>query len=422
MILDDDFANRTLAELAARRPAVLAGVIGPTVSARIREKTAQCLALFDKHRGFSTGPSSPPPDVLLERQLLIHSLKIIGKILNLEEIIPTYTCVVEADWLSHIELEKKERRYRDHITHPARVTAIGWWLLHWNGNRLLNKFVQHYRRKADDVGLRALGLSPKTIDWPALVENAWLAAGLLHDTAYPLEYHLRTGHRLQNHFGDPLNLFSQVAGAFSSPTLRSTWLAKSGLDMAKRCQKLLANKKGAQGSLKKFKNSHALAGATHHLLALDVPGRNPLQILILRLAARAIATHHDDHDSDIISDPLAWLLFIADGLQAWRRTFMHRLPPIPSAQETSFRFVIECDRMELVSNGDGYIAKFHMAPDTATQEILKNEYEWAFDKFAKPNQRIEKLMGKRKGLPKIELAKEVCIQPASFRRFMNMSR
>ena len=415
--LDDGFALAILTPIALGRTAALISHTGPKADPiGIQKKIAGCLELFDQHQGLTEPKSIVPPEVMLRRTLLIRALDIIGKVLNLEQAIPTYGCVVETDWTAHIEL-KKEKRYRDHIIHPACVTAIGWWLLHLGLDPLVTRLAEHYKRVTEGY-IRKFHFHLDDSDWPTLVENAWLAAGLLHDTGYPLEHHLRTGHQVQAGFGDALGVVDLAAQRLASAPyrrvllrrLRHSWFgAYSGLDLDSRLEALRGHE---------YKKSHGILGAIHQLLALSSP--HSAHGLMVQLAARAMVTHHDEKDDDILSDPLARLLAIADGLHAWRRPFVHRQASATPSRRISFHTIIECERIVLVPQGKGYWARFQMTGIPADRLAMRDSYAWRFDEFRKPNFRLEQLISQDGWLPPIVLTDRSCIQPASFRNLMNM--
>ncbi len=219
IILDDDFVGRQLGSVATRWPTLLRQTSTRSDVALWRwrrgidDAVERCLNLFDRHHGIPT--RGPIPEAhLIERRFLNYSMGIVGTVLNLDTVLPIYQRIIEVDWLAHIELNK-EKRYRDHITHPVRVTAIGWWLLHREDGALLEELAHRYEREteayraAKDIDLRPHG-------WPSIVEYAWLACGLLHDSAYPLEYHLRAAEDLHEGYGDWLKIFTPQTRRFST--------------------------------------------------------------------------------------------------------------------------------------------------------------------------------------------------------------
>ena len=415
--LDDGFVDRKLRRVARYRaldPAAVEGV----VSSRINGKIDDCLDLFDRHRGIPpTGKGVISKEYRTERRLLNYALHIVGHVLNLESAIPVFERVIETDWKAHVEL-RKQKRYRDHITHPVRVTAIGWWLLHRKDGALLADLAAHYERETQ--GYRgAFGIDPGPYTWEAIVEYAWLACGLLHDSAYPLEYHLRAGEDICEGFTDTLRIFTPTRSRFSTARgrqaflkpLDDTWFAGQGLDLDGRLSELC--KEG------RFKHAHAILGPLHHLLAFGDSRRHLLQGLVVQLAARAIVSHHDDEDGLIVADPLSLLLCVADSLQAWKRPFLHREEAAYPATEThKIRPIVECERIGLTPGPTGYLAKFHM--NNGDRAILKSSpYDWAFDQFCEPNRRVERLLRRHPKLPAITLSAPCCIQPEEFLTFMN---
>ena len=88
------------------------------------------------------------------------------------------------------------------------------------------------------------------------------------------------------------------------------------------------------------------------------------------------------------------------------------------------RPIVECDRIELTWTGDGYLARFMMNPEAADMAVLKEEpYSWSFEEFRKPNLRLQELIQRHHPvLPRLILAEPECIQPETFREFMEPAR
>ena len=244
---------------------------------------------------------------------------------------------IEIDWIGHTELAKA-KRYRDHITHPVRVTAIGWWFLHRSGGALLRRLGRHYEKST--LSYRAShNIACDGLTWEEIVEFAWLAAGLLHDCAFPFQYRLQSGIQLRRGIADTLGILA-VPMCFTDTNnmrsclanLKASWLASQQLHLERRAAELYAED---------FNHAHALLGGLHHCLVLGLR-LHSLQGLVVQLAARAIITHHDEEDAPITSDPLATLLFVSDTLQSWCRPFLHREPRIPTART-------RCARLRSVS-------------------------------------------------------------------------
>jgi hypothetical protein len=253
--------------------------------------------------------------------------------------------------------------------------------------------------------------------WEAIVEYAWLACGLLHDMAYPLEYQLRSGEKLRESYGDTLRIFEPTRTRFSTARGRQTlmknlsgsWIVNQELDWETRLSRVVAGGR--------FKHAHAVVGPLHNLLSLDGARLHSLQGLVVQLAARAVLAHHDDEDDSIVSDPLSLLLYVADNLQAWQRPFLYREGSRNPLGEHRIRPIVECHRIELVPRGRGYLAEFRM--NEGDKEILKDEpYNWKFKKFQEPNERVERLIREYAKLPPITLSQPCCIQPETFLRFM----
>jgi hypothetical protein len=414
VILDDDFVLGELHGLATSGRELVSPV-GPRREARhrIEDTIARCCERFDRHRGFSY-LAAGPGDLLSEQKLLRRGLDLVGLVLGLERSLPLFERIVEVDWRAHLDLDK-EKRYRDHITHPVRVTAIGWWLLHRADRALLESMAAHYEQSTLEYR-SACGIDLGGHSWEDLVQYAWLAGGLLHDSMYPMEYHLRAGERLGEQSCDALGLCA-VAAKLHSPgdrrrlvePLRNSWFTSQRLLLEQRLSTLPS---------RQFKHAHAILGALHHLHASG-DRLHTLQGLILQMAARAIVTHHDKEETAIVTDPLALLLYISDNLQAWKRPFLfaHALPGQPGSH--GIRPIVECERIELIPEGSGYDARFWMNPDPRDMEILKNDpYRWRFEDFRVPNHRLQELIARQATLPPIRLAEPTCVMPNEFFEFM----
>jgi hypothetical protein len=414
-VFDHAFVSDQLRPVAmGRRALVDPPGVTPALTAAVSDRINGCLELYDQHRGVPLAGVGPvPSEHRAERLLLNYALSIVGHVLNLEGAVRAFESVIETDWKAHVEL-RGQKRYRDHITHPVCVTAVGWWLLHRNGGALLADLARYY--EASTEGYRVgRGVDVSARPWRAIVEYAWLTCGLLHDSAYSLEYHLLAGEKLCAECDDPLRLFAPTRQRFSTgrgrraflKRLRPTWTAAQTPDLEGRLAALCT---GAR-----FRHAHALLGALHNLLSLDSARLHSLQGLVVQLAARAIISHHDSEDTAIVADPLALLLFVADNLQAWGRPFLHR----ESGTDRSARIrpVIECNSIKLVSTPSGYTAQFQM--NEGEMDLLKSApYGWKLSKFGEPNRRVERLLGCHQNLPRIELSHRHCIQPTEFLDFM----
>ena len=412
VVLDDDFV---LGELNG--PATSWRELVPPAGSRhearrrIQETIDRSCERFDRHRGYSY-LALGPGELQLEQRLLRRGLDIVGLTLGLEPALPMFERIVEVDWRAHIDLDK-QKRYRDHITHPVRVTAIGWWLLHRDDKRLLSEMADHYERVTHEYRT-ARGIDTGGHSWEDLVQYAWLACGLLHDSAYPLEYHLRSGAHLGVPSCDALGLCT-ASPSLLSPAgrkkrldpLAGSWFSAQRLGLDSR----LSSLPGAE-----FKHGHALLGALHHLRALQ-DRLHTLQGLIVQMAGRAIITHHDKSERAIVSDPLALLLYVADNLQAWKRPFLLAEPIAGRPGAHVIRPIVECDRIELVPDGGGYLARFWMNSDPGDMGILKNDpFRWRFESFR--NLDLETLIAGHAGLPPIRLSEPECIRPGEFLDFM----
>lgn len=467
LTFDDEFVRRQLSEVAHRWPPLKDIPIGQTsLQKRIRGKKDQCINVFRKHYCVSRIKNLPPhiSEIL---GLLEISLEILGKVLVLEKAIPDIERLIEADWIAHIELEK-EQRYRDHITHPVRVTAIGWWLLHRNKGTLLKHLAEYYESNTseycnrynihDQINVwwdkKANSLSAMIKDtiedsppdhllpWMALLEYAWLISGLLHDSAYPLEHHFRSCKRLKKRFGQTMPFLNHIVGNFNSRIslnnqldfLRDSWFFSNINNFEARvsdcfedcdAKHIVQNESG--------KHPHAALGALHHLSSIkkDI---HTVQGLVSQMACRAITTHHDIKDDrsnhkdlDIQNDGLALLLFISDVLQAWKRPFIHRIgipfAPDSGKDEQRISRLYECKEIELNPDGMRYRAIFKMNEDRIELRILKSEpYKWELEKFQKPNRIIEHYLQENPDYPKIILSQLCCIHPPEFLTFMQKKK
>lgn len=401
--LNDDFVLRKINQAADILPELSPALLTREAHEQLEEQINECLRLFKDHRGAS--------DLDPEVRLLRRGLDIVGKTLAFDAALKLFERVIESDWLAHVGL-LKDKRYRDHITHPLRVTAIGWWLLHRDDKRLLAEMARYYENATRAyVGKHGIDLGKRS--WIEMIQYAWLACGLLHDSAYPLEYHLRAGARLNA--ADALCLIIPPPESFSGrgaarkivQLLAGSWLQAQRLGIERR----LAGLPGHG-----FKHSHALLGGLLHVAVTPDPLPS-LRGLVRQLAARAIITHHDPEDIAIVSDPLAHLLFVADNLQFWGRPFVHASKHQPGGQVV--RTLIECKCIEMEPRDEGYLARLVMNDREEDMAILKAPpYEWTFAAFHKPNIRLQALLAMRDGLPQIEISLRECIKPAEFLAFM----
>ncbi|MEW6668589.1 MAG: hypothetical protein AB1512_25535 [Thermodesulfobacteriota bacterium] len=252
----------------------------------------------------------------------------------------------------------------------------------------------------------------RTTPWKAIIEYAWLACGLLHDVGFPLEYHLRSGRKLGERYSDLHAFLSPVRGILKTrdvmeklfKPLEVPWVECCGTGLRARLKGLFADNG--------FKHSHALLGPLSFAGDLNEDPRRVCQRLALQLAARAIVTHHDPGDEDILSDPLATLLFVADNIQGWQRSFLHKEGARKDLRRT-IRPIVECVGIRLKPEREGYRAIFQM--NVTESKILKKEpYGWDFDKFCDPNKRVERLIRSLRFLPRIVLSERNCIDPPDF--------
>jgi hypothetical protein len=406
-ILNDDFVLRQLTPAAHLQELSLAPLSRDTHE-RIEQHISRCVDLLMRHRGLHYRVI-PDPDT--EVRLLRRGLDIVGKTLAFEGALELFERVIEADWLAHVGLQK-DKRYRDHISHPVRVTAIGWWLLHREHDQLLESMARHYERSTKFYFERH-GLDLGGRDWKTVIEYAWLASGLLHDSAYPFEYHLRAGARLGT--SDALRLIVPPPESF-----RGRGAARKIVDCLAgswfQAQRLCVGRRLAELPDKQFKHSHALLGGLLHL-AFTADALPSLRGLVRQLAARAILTHHDARDRDISSDPLAHLLFVADNLQFWGRPFVHASEH--AAGGHVLRTLVECQYVQMEPRGEGYLARLVMNDTKEDMAILKGQpFTWTLEAFQQPNRRLQGVLAARSGLPRIELSLDECISPPEFLSYM----
>lgn len=410
---DDDFVKKELLHVISSMRALrgFTPSIG-TSSNNLDTKVEKYLSLYDVHRGINLG--NIPEEYKAERAFLGYGLKILGGILNFENLMDSISSVIETDWKAHVELNKA-KRYRDHICHPFRVTAIGQWLLHRNDGELLNTLAEEYSEKTADY-VKKFNIDFMGFNWSEIIEYAWLACGILHDIAYPLEYQLRAGGRIREVFGDNLMLFEHIEQMFTVDEKQNKLLEKIGMTwfIGRNCN----IRERMIGFLEndKFKHAHAVLGPLNQLLTLSNERRlHTLQGLVLQLASNAIISHHDEDDVDIISDPLSLLLFISDNLQMWNRPFFHKKQRENPAEGYSIRPLIECVKFRIIPNGNGYIGCFDMNEKEEDMELLKSEpYKWNFDKFCEPYSRLENLLKAHPILPNIILSAKDCIKSKIF--------
>lgn len=441
--LDDQFVRDELG--SAMRLRSLSGAMGFLHGVRAKEskQIAQCAGAFKDHLRRQT--LLRHSTVLKELQLLRATLEILGRVLGLRWAMGDVKQLVRADWISHVEIGK-EKRYRDHVTHPVRVTAIGWWLLHRNRGRLLASLAREYKSATlaycqeesidvsgwwvrdgrangnsdvmteqvawDSNGADLISAPSSLLPWMSMVEYAWLATGLLHDLAYPLQRHLGACCEHGGRYREWSSVLGCALGQFGSPvkvgsildSLRESWMVERLPDLEERLARCFRRK--GTGLV----HSHAILGTLNPLL------RTPVRLasvegLVLQMAGRAIATHHDDENQHIRADGLAKLLFVADNLHMWERPFLH-------PGNGAFQRLVECLRIELVTQGRGFDARFIM--NQQMKELLKEApYKWKYKKFIEPLQRVQEVLRDDEHLPNIALCRCRCIRPRSYYAFMN---
>ena len=110
----------------------------------------------------------------------------------------------------------------------------------------------------------------------------------------------------------------------------------------------------------KYGHAHAILGALRPLLSLLISHElHTPKGLVFQLAARAVATHHDRlvgvAAKAVLADPLAVLLVVADGVQSWKRPFMHRTPVDTTRLVSQVRPMVECEAIELEPEDDSFV-------------------------------------------------------------------
>ncbi len=141
---------------------------------------------------------------------------------------------------------------------------------------------------------------------------------------------------------------------------------------------------------------------------------------MLQIACRAIATHHDENNNDILKDDLARLLFISDNIQNWGRPFIHREPGLKDGSRKLMP-VIGCKKMVLKSEKGAYRAQFWMDTSQTKMELLRDVYGWNFNEFKVPGDRVRELLDIDDLCPSMILTEKECIFPKNFRSFMGLN-
>ena len=415
IILDDSFVQKQLAHVAFAGRALLAPTHAlPELNSRIKK----CEIILKKHHGYSTG-GTPSRGFIRDQNLLNLALAILGHRLNLYHAFAMFERTIEVDWFCHTELGKA-KRYRDHITHPVRVTAIGWWFLHRSRSSLLRTLASSYRKKtAAYLHSKSIPLGDRT--WKEIVELAWLATGLLHDCAFPLQYRLQSGLHLRKGVQDTLGILPPAPESLMDSRkrqamldrLESSWLVEELPDLDRRIYELCKERRA-----NRFEHAHALLGGLHHCLAVEGKGQlHTLQGLVVQLAARAIITHHDKDEKKaaVVSDHLAALLFVSDNLQNWERQFLHQEQSQYNSDKRTFRPIVECREIRLNRGKNGYVAVHYMNEDEEERGILcKRPYKWCFEKFQEPMKQLENFMKRYNMQPEIKCSQRCCVHPKNF--------
>jgi hypothetical protein len=443
--LDDQFVRDELG--SAMRLRSLSGSMGFLHGDRAMEQKqiAQCAGAFKDH--LRRQSLLRHNTVLSEQYLLRATLEILGRVLGLRWAVGDVEQLVRTDWISHVEIGK-EKRYRDHVTHSVRVAAIGWWLLHRNRGRLLASLAREYKSATlaycqeesidvsgwwvcdgrangnsdvmaeqvawDSNGADLISAPSSLLPWMSMVEYAWLATGLLHDLAYPLQRHLRACCAHGGRYREWSSILGPALGRFGSPvkvgsildSVRGSWMVERLPDLEERLARCF------RGRGDGLAHSHAILGALNPLL------RTPIRLasvegLVLQMAGRAIATHHDDENQHICADGLAKLLFVADSLHMWERPFLH-------TANKAFQRLVECQKIALEPDGRCYMARFIMNSQKKDLLILKEApYEWKYKRFIEPLQRVQNVLRDDRHLPNVTLCRCRCIRPRSYYEFMN---
>ncbi len=462
IILNDDFAQGCLRSVSSAWP-VLDGRAPGLRAARERSQEAilECMTVFLNHYGVEK--SSDLPDFAREELTLLRlTLVILANCLGLHPFVEDFKTLIEADWIAHVDLGKKPR-YRDHITHPARVTAVGWWLLFRNKAKLLVRSARFYRRntrgycKKARIDIDEWWANHPRMDrflpelqqhvfkhtptyqggrladddltpWMAIAAYAWLASGLLHDLGYALEIQLRAGTRLFPSYGCTLPELGPAIGrvlpAGCAPDichrLAGSLFAGRTPDLAKRLNALAKSEESSGATSAKIgsiSHAHALLGALH-LINRRQGAAHDVKMFVLQLAARAVVSHHDKSLGHICTDELSRLLYISDNLQAWGRPVLHR-HPCDDKGERKITNIVECKEIELYRRKDYFLGRFQMNSDENVWPILKRQpYEWSYTHFQNPNRKLTSLLKREALYPRIILSRQECIRPRAFFDFM----
>ena len=279
-------------------------------------------------------------------------------------------------------------RYREHIIHPYKVMALGFWLADQIPS-LISRVGRHLQRREDvQALLSSLQLSDSALYDERVIRTAWWLAGLFHDIGYMFY--------LFSHHLEPRVLraypvyVGNAAGRLGTGTpeyLLSRCLSRglwSGSDDAddSRSRARSTGFLTASGAA-----NHSIVGGLTLLAILDeiesVYSTSPEQALAFHLAAEAICFHDLVGERKLIDcqpaerclrfnkRPLAWLLVLCDKLQDWGR-------PVPQFRQVGDRTVeatfeetrewVECEISPY--HGGGKFGK--IALDPKTREILLN--------------------------------------------------
>jgi hypothetical protein len=288
-----------------------------------------------------------------------------------------FCTLLDFEWLAHTRFKEQEagtglrNLYRDHITHPAHVAALGRWL---------QKQVPFLSRDAVIKALRAkYGRSGKRagVQWDYVAERAWYAAAFFHDIAYPVEF--------------VRGRCEQVSASF--PCLCSDWKHYQGLLARHRAIKthLFKDCNRYQDVCKVVQNTkhcHAALGALYLLRLAPLSSLSRDDQLVIELASDAILHHHDRDPVVFQRHPLRYLLALSDFMHEWgrevigwkvqgRKRVMHFFRPVPKvlisvdtaalkicfelqfAPESELAKIPDWSRDKLVEDKQNNIARFN---------------------------------------------------------------
>ena len=286
------------------------------------------------------------------------------------------------EWLAHLRLEGHINQgfYRDHIFHPAAVAMLGWELLHADPDVLREPATATLEGQL----AKAYHLDPaQNQTWTAVLEHAWLVAGLFHDHGCPSETLAKCAADIkdQNPFFsvDVLQPFRQKA--------RELWKANC-LD-----QQTLAH---LRPQLKDSKHCHAaLSALALYSLKSDAP--NDFARAVLDVAGDAVMWHHSVKNYhwqrarhfQFADHPVRYLLVLCDGLHEFCREMAIRREQNDGEFVTSFRE--SCTHAELDLSGVELGIEYHV---NCTAPACAGDGRWKLARFANGLRKVQKFLNR----------------------------